>query len=210
MYKADGSGTFSQYDEEQAILGYFESLPPSHRGAKGHAGRFLDIGAWDPICFSNTRALYLKGWSGVMIEPSPTPMLSLLKAYGDEERIVLVQAAVGLEDSLVNFKMTDDSVSTSDAESYAKWKGHAKFLGAVMVRTITWPQINMWWEGFEFCNLDAEGVSVDLFHEMLKSGAKPACCCVEHDDRLTELLAKATSVGYKARMVNGTNVVLGL
>lgn len=200
--------TFSQYDEQQSIAGYFENLPLGHRG-KG-AGRFLDIGAWDPICFSNTRALYLKGWTGVMIEPSPTPMLSLLKEYGNEQRIVLVQAAVGLEDTLLKFNMTDDSVSTSDPESYSKWKDTAKFHGSVMVRTVTFEQINMWWGGFDFVNLDAEGISVDLFHSMLRSGAKPSCVCCEHDSRLTELAAAATAVGYKLIYSNGTNCILAL
>jgi FkbM family methyltransferase len=202
--------TFSQYDEEQAIVGYFDALPAGHRGAKGNIGRFLDIGAWDPICFSNTRALYLKEWHGVMIEPSPTPMLSLLKEYGADADMKLVQAAVGLEDSLVTFQMTDDSVSTSDMASYEKWKGHAKFLGAVMVRTITFDQINLWWGGFDFVNLDAEGISVDLFFAMLKSGAKPAVVCIEHDGRMTELMAAATAVSYKLIYSNGTNAVVAL
>jgi FkbM family methyltransferase len=193
--------TYSQYDEQQAILAYFE---------KSGASKFLDIGAWDPKCFSNTRALYERGWSGVMIEPSPTPMLSLLKEYGNEPRITLVQAAVGLEDSIVAFQMTDDSVSTSDPESYAKWKNAAAFLGRVYVRTITFEQIAVWYGGFAFVNLDAEGISVDLFHKMLETGAKPACCCVEHDGRLTELASAATGAGYKMTYANGTNAVFTL
>jgi FkbM family methyltransferase len=201
MYKPDGTGTYSQYDEEQAILRYFGDT---------EEGKFLDIGAWDPKCFSNTRALFERGWGGVMIEPSPTPMLSLLKEYGKEERIMLVQAAVGLEDSILAFQMSDDSVTTSDPESYRKWKDAAAFRGRVYVRTITFAQVKLWYGGFDFVNLDAEGISVDLFHEMLKQGMKPACCCVEHDSRMTELGAAATAVGYKAVYVNGTNAVFTL
>lgn len=193
--------TYSQYDEQQAILACVGEL--NHLEER----KFLDIGAWDPICFSNTRALFERGWGGVMIEPSPTPMLSLLKAYGSEPRITLVQAAVGLEDSMLAFQMTDDSVSTSDATSYATWKDHAKFLGRCFVRTITFDQINLWYGGFDFINIDAEGISVDLFHAMLTSGARPECCCVEHDGRMTELASAATGVGYKLVYANGTNAV---
>ena len=191
--------TFSQFDEQQAILAHF--------GEKKD-GRFLDIGAWDPICFSNTRALYMRGWSGVCIEPSPTPVLSLLKEYGAGHRVEIVQAAVTLEDGLLKgFMASDDSVSSADAAHLAKWKGHAKFLGKMTVRTITWPQINNWFGGFDFVNLDAEGISVDLFHAMLASGVKPSCVCVEHDDRMGELAAAATKVGYKLVYSNGTNAV---
>jgi hypothetical protein len=70
----------------------------------------------------------------------------------------------------------------------------------------------MWFGGFDFVSIDAEGVSVDLFHAMLASGAKPMCVCVEHDGRLAELAAKATDreVGYKMIYSNGTNAVFAL
>jgi FkbM family methyltransferase len=200
--------TYSQFDEQQAILRYFEPLmaawSPEARPT------FLDVGAWDPKCFSNTRALFERGWSGVMIEPSPTPMLSLLKEYGNEPKITLVQAAVGLEDSILPFQISDDGLSTSDQQSFRKWKETGGFYGRMYVRTITWQQIAVWYGGFTFINLDAEGISVDLFHEMVSTGIRPACCCVEHDGRLTELAAAATSVGYKAVYVNGTNAVFTL
>jgi hypothetical protein len=200
MYKADGTGTFSQYDEEIAILKHF----------RGCYGSFLDVGAWNPKVFSNTRALYELGWSGVMIELSPGPMVDLLKAYGEEGRITLVQGAVGLDDSIVRFQISDDSVTTSNAASYEKWKDTAKFYGQLYVRTITFAQIKLWYGSFDFINLDAEGMSVDLFHEMLRQELKPSCCCVEHDGRTTELAAAATAVGYKAVYVNATNAVFAL
>jgi FkbM family methyltransferase len=59
----------SQFEEEKHILKAFGS----------HVGRFLDIGCWDPITFSNSRALVERGWSGVMIEPAPGPFIELLR-----------------------------------------------------------------------------------------------------------------------------------
>lgn len=60
---------YSQFEEQDAILQAFAGKTD---------GRFLDLGAWDPITFSNTRALVGLGWSGVMIEPSPGPFLELM------------------------------------------------------------------------------------------------------------------------------------
>lgn len=51
---------FSQNKEEQYILEYFKDKPK---------GTFLDIGCNDCETFSNTRALALKGWSGVLVDP---------------------------------------------------------------------------------------------------------------------------------------------
>ena len=85
---------FSQFGEQQAILRAFGYDSDGH----GHGPdlplselRFLDVGSWDPITFSNTRALFELGWSGVMIEPAPGPMLELLRcctkcALGVDER----------------------------------------------------------------------------------------------------------------------------
>ena len=62
---------YSQRDEEKYILEAFDGKTD---------GRFLDIGAWHPTVFSNTRALIEMGWSGVMIEPSPGPFLNIVRA----------------------------------------------------------------------------------------------------------------------------------
>lgn len=74
--------SYSQFDEEQHVLAAF-----SH---KTEPGRFLDIGAWDPITFSNTRALFELGWSGVMIEPSPGPMVEIMRTC--------TKCAIGVDD----------------------------------------------------------------------------------------------------------------
>jgi FkbM family methyltransferase len=51
---------YSQNNEQEIILAYFN-------GCKGF---FLDIGANDGVTLSNTYALQLQGWSGVLVEPS--------------------------------------------------------------------------------------------------------------------------------------------
>jgi Methyltransferase FkbM domain len=66
---------YSQFDEQEHILQALRDVVH----ADGSPFRFLDIGAWDPITFSNTRALVELGWSGVMIEPAPGPFLELLR-----------------------------------------------------------------------------------------------------------------------------------
>ena len=62
--------SYSQHpDEEEAILQLFGS----------HVGRALDIGAWVATTFSNTRALYERGWELVLVEPSPGPFIILMR-----------------------------------------------------------------------------------------------------------------------------------
>lgn len=198
--------TYSQYDEQQAILRYFRL----DRGEQA-IGRFLDIGAWDPKTFSNTRALFEAGWSGVVIEPSPDAILGQMKEYGNEPRVQIIQSALALDHTPLAMWMTSDCTSTADAYHHDKYESIAGFKGKVTVIPVTWDDINLWFEGFTFVSIDAEGTSVDLFHAMLRSGQKPTCVCVEHDGtRMMELSAAATAVGYKILYSNGTNAVMGL
>jgi len=63
---------YSQHDEQLYIVEYFIDKPNS---------KFIDIGGFNPFKFSNTRCLYELGWSGVVVEPSPTCFQSFIKEY---------------------------------------------------------------------------------------------------------------------------------
>lgn len=228
--------SYSQYGEEVAILKAFENarmlgehtpisrcstrtvcqwcdLPkdewrPGTLCKERIMGRFLDIGAFNPTVFSNTRALYELGWEGVMIEPSPGPMGNLLDAYGNDERITLVSAAVGIEPGFVRLHITDDGVSTGDEAAYAKWQNSATFRGMMTAPVLTLEQICNQFGHFHFWNIDAEGFSPDIFRRMIDLELRPHCVCVEHDGRVAELLEHACPVGYKAVYANATNLVV--
>lgn len=208
MYPA----TFSQYDEEQAINLYFEQRA-ANRGTTlenlAPECRFLDIGAYDAKVFSNVRKLYERGWSGFLIEPSPMHVPALVKEYA-HSRVQVIQAAMGIEPVLMPIEITGDMVSTADPETRKKHDADGGYFGQMLVVPLTWPQINNWLGGFQFVDIDAEGLSVDLFHSMLNSGARPECVCVEYDNRLAELAVRASKEGYKMLHTNDTNAVFGL
>lgn len=190
---------YSQHDEERYILAATADIP---------AGRFLDIGAYSPKTFSNTRALYECGWSGTMVEIAPGPMRSLILEYGNDDRITLIQAAVDAKPGLMAFDISDDALSTSNKASYERWRHSKGFLGRVLVPTITLEHLNgPGPSGFDFVNIDIEGNSADLFLRMLEIGMLPRCCCVELDGRREELSAAASKAGYTLLHVNGENGV---
>lgn len=188
---------YSQYDEEFHILQAFD-----HRD-----GRFLDVGAYHPTEKSNTRALFELGWSGVMVEPSPGPMKALLKEYGNEPRITLIQACVAIEPGLVNLNVSDDAVSTSDAGVHETWKEAGGYFGTMLVPGITLESIANQFGGFDFINFDAEGCSVDLLQRMLALEWGPRCVCCETDGREAEIISTASS-RYNVVYGNGTNILL--
>lgn len=192
---------YSQFGEQAAILGAV---------APFGSGTFLDLGAYDPFQFSNTRALFELGWSGVMVEPEPRAMLRLMAEYGKCDCITLIQAAAVYGDGMVDLHVTEDATATSIPEHYEKWKDACQYDGIITVPGITLAQLALRYGAFDFVNIDVEGASADLFVQMLELGWSPQCICVEHDDRMTELCVRASARGYKMVMANGTNAVFSL
>jgi len=193
--------SYSQNAEEQHIARIVGDQP----------GRFLDIGAYNPKLFSNTRALYERGWSGVMVEASPGPFLDLLIEYGKCDRVELVCGAVSstLKPGWpARFHHSEAGVGTSNEAHYQKWRDKATFEGAFFVPVISM-QILLCFFGadFDFVNIDVEGESATLFLDALGRQLRPKCFCVEHDGRQEEITLAALKAGYCMEHLNGENVI---
>lgn len=191
---------YSQNGEQEAILKIFGESE----------GRFLDIGAYDGKTFSNTLALIERGWSGVLIEPSPNAFMALADRHRGNDRLELIMAAVGCAPGIVIFYNSPDAVSTTDNANFEKWKGHADFSGRFYVPQITVEQILIQFGSFHFVNIDTEGTSTDIFLQLPLATMRPKAVCVEHDGRTLEILQRATPLGYICTYADGNNLILAL
>lgn len=190
--------SYSQNAEEQYILEACAGI--EHGGV-------LDIGAWDPKIFSNSRALIERGWRAVLIEPSPRPLEALLREYGESERVTIVSACVNLEESLVEMRISADAVSTLSDDVAGRWSKAGAYYGRMFVPQITLARIFNQFGGFDFVNIDAEGVSAELFIELMNTEMLPRCVCVEHDSRHVEIGQAAARRGYTQTYVSQENCV---
>ena len=66
---------YSQHNEQLIIEEFFQ----------GRVLKFLDIGAYDGMNYSNTLRLLELGWRGVLVEPSPVNFLNLENNLKDKE-----------------------------------------------------------------------------------------------------------------------------
>jgi FkbM family methyltransferase len=190
---------YSQYGEQVHILEILKDIQP---------GRFLEIGAWDPKQFSNTRALYELGWSGVMVEPSPGPMRKLAAEYGRDPRIELVQAAVVTRDigKLVRLEISDDAFSTTEEENSQIWAEKGGFFAKIWVPSISVKSLlKNGWEP-DFVSIDTEGTSGEVFAELVQL-CRPRCICVEHDGNVQVLSVIAQHRGYQVIPMNVNLIV---
>lgn len=190
--------SYSQNAEEQHIARIVGDQP----------GRFLDIGAYNPKLFSNTRALYERGWSGVMVEASPGPFLDLLIEYGKCDRVELVCAAVMPWRGLARFQHSEAGVGTSSDAHYQKWRDKAQFDGRFWTHGLALVDLlSRFGSDFDFVNIDVEGQSAELFIDAIQRRMRPKCFCVEHDGRQEEITKIAIARGYCMEHLNGENVI---
>lgn len=62
---------FSQFGEERVILNLFRKIQKNNIKFNSF---YMDIGAYNPILFSNTFALYRHGWKGLVVDPNESKM----------------------------------------------------------------------------------------------------------------------------------------
>ena len=86
---------------------------------KAQNGFFVDVGAFDPILYSNTYALYRRGWSGIVIDPN-TALRPLYRIF--RRRDTFVGAAIGESGEGTYFRFKDASYNTFSAEDAKKWQ----------------------------------------------------------------------------------------
>lgn len=82
--------------------------------AKGHQGRYVDVGAHHPFRFSNTFKLYQQGWSGINIDPLPGSMDRFAKF---RPRDVNLEIGVSDEEgSLIYYEFDEPALNGFHAE----------------------------------------------------------------------------------------------
>jgi FkbM family methyltransferase len=196
---------YSQNDEEQVILKLAEVA-----GLK--SGRFLDIGAYDGKTFSNSLRLVELGWSGICIEPSPTAFTGLLKIHAEHPEVILVIAAVGIEDEWLEFYDSGgDAVSSSSQNHVMRWMQNAgvkftKFsLRAISIKSL-FAKFGM---GFDFINLDVEGLNWTLFKAMpwQALSERTKIICIEYDSYYREMTELMEQHGYEMAHRTAENLI---
>lgn len=198
--KHETAKRFSQNDEQDHILGHF--LHEFH-------GRFLDIGAYDGITFSNTRALLERGWSGIYVEPSPA-VLPSLRIAAQGWPVAIVDCAVS--DAAGELKWWDcaDGVATSNAGHRKRWASQVTYQPCT-VKAITPPQlIDLTGTDFNFVNIDVEGCNLDVVQLMpWERLDKCSLVCVEHDRNIPNIKSHLRRFGFVNEVTwNAENLLL--
>lgn len=169
---------FSQNLEEDVILQYFGN----------HVGTFCSVGENDGVTFSNVRALALRNWSGVMIEPDPDAFARLQELYKNYKKLYTYQYAIGdhngvamLQKSSSLLKNGDTGlVSTFHPSEMERFKSVVSY-EPVEVKMFKWKTaLNRFKiKKFDFISIDIEGGELTVLPDMDLTDTK--LICLEHN-----------------------------
>ena len=194
---------YSQNDEQAVITAYFGS----------QIGRFLDIGAYDGVRLSNTRALLEQGWTGTLVEPSPIVFTQLMANTVDyADKVTLVNAAITTSESepVAFYDSMGDAISTTDTQHLVKWKSH-QFWRSFFVMPIRAQQFCMKFGfDYDFVSIDVEGQNYNLLRSLpLANFDKLRMICIEYDDKAPQITEWITGLGMGFILVhrNAENLI---
>jgi len=156
---------YSQNQEEKWIADYFGE----------EVGTLLDLGANDGTTLSNSRAAILRGWSGVLVEASPTAFSRLRSLYAYEEQVELHNVAVCAKSGTMELYESGPHLNTGDtgilstlvAAERDKWSPTTDFT-PVWVECVTFQDLlrRSQFAEFDLVTMDIEGMDQTVLSQM--------------------------------------------
>lgn len=190
--------SYSQYQEDLII----DSLLSCK-----NKGFYIDIGANDPDILSNTKRFYLKGWSGINIEPNPS-LYNKLVAIRSKD-INLNYGVSSTKGALTFYVMSADTLSSFDKKAAVE---SGKLHGATLVNEMTVNTLsltdvfNNYVQGsVDFMSVDTEGYDLIVLGSNDWTKFRPYVVMVEVNQNDSEIVRFMVERDYLLIYNNHTN-----
>jgi len=200
---------YSQNSEERIVGDYFN----------GVIGTLLDIGANDGKTLSNSLFLIEKGWSAVLVEPSPTTFGKLSQLHKGNYNVFCKQVAISDFNGDADFFESGEHLgngdtsllSSLDSEEIKRWRNTTTF-EPIKVSVVDWNTFlnNSQIKKFDFISIDAEGVDITILKQMNLKELGCKCLIIEWNSiprNKDEIDAIVIIQGYKLIHQNGENLI---
>lgn len=159
--------SFSQFGEDTLIIENFATKVFSKRKKF-----YVDIGAYHPSRFSNTKVLNMLGWSGINVDANPDSIELFKNARPRDINLNLGLSTQGGD--LDFYRFSEGAVNTFDKKTAQDLiKNGWNFIGQLSVPTLTINDLlekyvppDVLESGIGFLDIDCEGLDADII-EML-------------------------------------------
>ncbi len=143
---------------------------------------YLDIGAYDPIKFSNTYLLYKKGGRGVLVEPDPDLVKNIAqKRPGDRVLNVGISDKDSTQDFYLVSPPTLNTFSKKDYEQYKLFYPGTTLRGTVKMEVLSATRLLDKYikDGLDLLSIDVEGLDYKILSSINFKKNRPTVICIE-------------------------------
>lgn len=191
---------YSQAIEDEIALEYFGN----------NIGRLLEIGAYHPTTFSNSRALIEKGWDAVLVEPSPDCYKTIWEFYKKDKSVSVVNVAIGKENGFIDFWNSEGAVATAYKPHYDIWKERQLDYNQIKVPCTDWNKFYKTYGGiYHFISVDAEGFDYDIITQIDFNETRTELICAEYTYKGEEIYKYLLDFDFKPIYQNSENIIMG-
>lgn len=173
-------------------------------------GTYVDIGANDPVAFSNTKRFYDRGWSGICIEPNPEKYNKLIQ---QRERDVVIKCGISETEGYFPFYILDqDMISTFDLPIANNMKLER---GAKIVKTLDIPthRLDSLLDKYlndrfiDFISIDVEGNELAVLKSNNWEKYNPSAIVIEMSNNTYEIYSYLDKRKYIPVLQNADNTI---
>ena len=149
--------SFSQEGEDLFLERYFNNISK---------GFYVDVGAYQPVKYSNTYLFYTKGWNGINIDPAP----NVMELFNQKRpRDINLEMGVTLHESSSEYIMFNEpalnTFSSKTAFRRKQLKNHnivgKKYINTFPLKTI-FDKFLPPNQKIDFIDIDAEGLDLEV------------------------------------------------
>lgn len=163
-------------------------------------GVLVEVGAFDGVTYSNSRGLLLRGWGGILVEPSPGPFQKCKALYADSLNVTVLQMAVSDEAGSLTLNLAGP-LSTISHEQFIEyesqdWSSPSIEDLRIEVQTQTLDNIlrqHGFKRNFELLIIDVEGFEENVLRGFTLDQWKPKMIIIELADFHPTLVASKLS-----------------
>ena len=163
-------------------------------------GFYVDIGAFDPVRFSNTYHYYLQGWQGINIEPSPGARQKFNRCRPRDTTLELGIAEA--ESQLEYFRFQEPAFNTFDCAKAKLAEARSQLIQTIPVQVVPLDQVlNLHLAAHQqitFMSIDVEGFELSVLNSSDWQRYRPLIVCIEAlgNDELKDVSGFMADVDY--------------
>ena len=202
------SKSYGQLYQDLIAIKFFRLYPALNN-------RFLDVGAFDGIGFSNVRLLFEQGWSGICVEPVMKNYQKLESLY-QGTNVITIRAAVTdyegeLKLNVATIPWAQDwgsDVSSSSSDVLKRWPDYNWETETVPATTVNKILEKNNIAQVDFVSIDVEGHEMAVLRGFNVQKYEPFLLVVEYSttEQRNELILYMERQGYALWVDNGQDI----